>query len=211
MFGTLPSPKLASEYEQYLGSDSASGEYPSREYVALGAPNAILSPLSGVLFGLNSNATTVLAMIDAQHCEGAQIQRIGRNLIRLLDSRIGRFRGRIDTSAIGLYKSTILTGDQSSGTLPPVSASMRNESTPPTVEQRAILERLKSEQAISCTYGPTSPAHQAGFITFQFWYRSVPSYLDTVIAVYPLFKGLGTTAVQTCPASRADAEAAKRK
>jgi len=65
-------------------------------------------------------------------------------------------------------------------------------------------QQKRGQKVITCVYGPSNAQAKTGFVTFNFWYQSVPpDILKLLTSAFPHpFMNLGRVAVNGCPSTR---------
>jgi hypothetical protein len=188
------------EYVKYLNTDSATGTFPSAQFMTLS------------LFGLGawSFDPNMLAMgveID-KGCNSPRTKRIRENLVKLLDERIEwHSQDRSGNAGVHAQRTVRVTAQvyqkavEQSVPLPARDAALR---------QLAVLE-ARGAQLVECEYGPMNP-DSTGFQTLTFWYGSAlltMNDLQKISRRHPL-GDLGDDAVSACPSSLGEAARALR-
>jgi hypothetical protein len=167
-------------------------------------PAALLSS-SDLATMFNPVFQATVAQISAQGCSSPRIQRIGRNLIKLLIDRMSAKPVPADAplSASRLDKQTVVLFDQSDGF--PYEVFEAGDSQ----VQDKILKQFRDLNAsgarlVQCQYkGP------GGYSSYLFWYKSVAIGRASLLQLSPKhpLSWLGDVAVENCPADEQSAVA----
>jgi hypothetical protein len=204
------------KFVKYLGSDSATGKYPSQEFEAMGLFAAFVSMGDDKVLPdgtrkestfdgpwlLNPNAQAVI-LIGARGCNDSRFKNVATNLLRAIEHHMNWHDQKLGDKAPLMSQNTV-----------PVSQSGWRELVATDVElnkQTQVMKQIADLQStaatnINCVYGPKNPD---GTVTEQvgFWYRQVPSPGGEFLKVSrknPMAT-FGDIPQSTCPANLMDA------
>jgi hypothetical protein len=200
-------------YVAYLGSDSETGKYPSREFTGMGLMAAIFNNDTTRTEGQEStfdapwmiepNGAAML-VIGAKGCNDPRFQTIVRNLFKTLDHHIAWHEQKLGARA-PLMKQTVMPMRLAEWQTA-VEQNVELPSQPVVEKQFAELESRRATY-LDCVYGPLNP-DSTGSTKMNFWNREVSSAAGDFLKVsrkHPL-ADLGDVALAACPANLADAQ-----
>src|SRR5262249_2378179 len=193
------------EYLHYLNSNSTTGEFPSAQFLALGALGGLGG---GGAWALDPNMLAMGLEIEKSGCKGARVQKIRENIVRLLDERI-EWHSKDQSANIRVMKQTVVKINQQN-----YRSAVQSDVAIPA--QDAVLRQIadlesRGAQLLQCEYGPTNP-DSTGSQTLTFWYGNVPltmADLQKLSRKHPL-GDLGGVASTTCPPTLAQGKIAFR-
>ena len=199
-------------YVAYLGSDSVTGKYPSREFTAMGLMSAIISNDTTRTEGQESNYDApwmvepngaAMLLIASRGCDNQRFQTIVRNLFRTLDHHITWHEQKLGLRAPLMKQSIVPVRIADWRTAVEQNVELHMESR--AEKQFADLE-ARGATYLDCVYGPLNP-DSTGTTSLNFWNRDVPAPGGDFLKVsrkHPL-ADLGDLALTSCPANLADA------
>ncbi|HEX5046732.1 MAG TPA: hypothetical protein VFX89_06385 [Gammaproteobacteria bacterium] len=187
---------------KYLNTDSATGTFPSAQFLAL----SVLGAGTLGIWALDPNMLAMAEEIDADGCSGPRVKKIRENFARLMDQRI-EWHSKDQSPNIGVSEARGVKI-----TLAAYRSAVSKDVALPA--QEAVLRQIAGLESsgaalLECEYGPLNP-DSTGFETATFWYQNTPltmNDLQKASRQHPL-GGIGDDAVTDCPRSLADARRA---
>jgi len=200
-------------YVAYLGSDSGTGKYPSREFTGMGLMAAIFNNDTTRTEGqestfdapwmIEANGAAMLA-IASQGCSNPRFQTIVRNLFKTLDHHVAWHEQKLGSRA-PLMKQTVVPvriADWRTA----VEQDVELPAQPRVDQQFADLE-ARGATYLDCVYGPLNP-DSTGTANLNFWNKEVFAPGGDFLKVsrrHPLAE-LGDLPLTSCPPTLADGQ-----
>src|SRR5262245_28224387 len=151
---------------KYLNTDSATGTFPSAQFLAL----SVFGAGTLGIWAFDPNMLAMAEEIDDGGCSGPRVKKIRENFAKLMDQRI-EWHSKDQSPNIGVSEArgVKITVDAFR------SAVSKDVALP---AQEAVLRQIASLESsgaalLECEYGPLNP-DSTGFETATFWYQKTP-------------------------------------